>query len=521
MGFHVSLFSLVEKPNDIREYMGISYIKAYLVSKGIECDTKIIYKSQMDEVLASYEIFPDIIGISLYCNTINLTKLMCEKVKKISPNCHIVLGGAHVMGYEADILTRMQTVDSVCTGEGEFTFLELSQRIMNHESLKGCRGITYRENGIIVKNEKREDIKNLDQLPRPERRSNSKNKKRYFYITGSRGCSGQCTFCGEHKTAGCGVRLRNPIDIVDEMEELWKTYGINKFHFTDATFEDPGRIGLERAKHIFSEIIARNLEFRLVMYTRTNIVTRLDDEYYNLAYRAGVECFFVGVESGNQKDLDLYNKRITVEDNYKAINLLLNHHIYVNYGFICFNPYSTFDQIKDNIKFLYQSGLVYNSYHILSKMTIMPQSRLKDMMMADGLIDEFHFDSDIRKYKFVHPEVGEFHDYVYEKIHTKHLIDLDSQIAIDKIHYEKVEPNLYNEKLKRYFDEVAEVWKERNNYLYSFFIDLICIYESHGISKEMNELIDNNIIFKYDKKIRTLYRKYVSVIYKLKRKEDY
>ena len=85
-GVCVSLFALVETVDDIREYMGISYIKAYLVSKGVSCDLQVICRSQMDEVLNQYEEFPDIIGISVYCNTVELTKEFCEKVKKIYPS---------------------------------------------------------------------------------------------------------------------------------------------------------------------------------------------------------------------------------------------------------------------------------------------------------------------------------------------------------------------------------------------------------------------------------------------------
>lgn len=514
MSFQVGLFALVEAADDIREYMGISYINAYLTSNGIASKVNVITRMQMDEVLASYDEFPQIIGISLYCNTVELTKEFCKKIKEKSPKCYVVLGGAHVMGYEEDILERMKDVDAVCTGEGELTFLELSHRLMGNEGLRGCKGITYREGKSIIKNERREDIRNLDRLPWPDREYNLNNKKRYLYITGSRGCAGICTFCGEHKTAGCGVRLRNPVDIVDEMESLWKKYSVDKFHFTDATFEDPGEIGLERAKNIFREIIKRKLKFRLVMYTRTNVVTHLDDNYYDLAYKAGVECYFVGVESGNQKDLDLFQKRITVEDNYKVIKKLLSHKIYVNYGFICFNPYSTFEQIRENIEFLYNSGLIFNSYHILSKLTIMPQSKLKEKMLRDGLIDEFHFDSDIRSYKFINSEVEELHNFLSQRIHTKHLIDLDSQIGIDRFHYEKEDFDFYNLYLKNYFDDINQVWKERNEYLYNFFIGAIDIFMSEGISNNLEQYIDSNQIFEFDKKIRNLYRRYNAMIYK-------
>ena len=47
----VELFSLVESINDIREYMGISYIKAYLDEKGVECNSRVIYKDEFNEVI--------------------------------------------------------------------------------------------------------------------------------------------------------------------------------------------------------------------------------------------------------------------------------------------------------------------------------------------------------------------------------------------------------------------------------------------------------------------------------------
>lgn len=130
MSFKIGLFSIVDKPSDVREYMGISYIKSYLNSKGIDCEAKVICKDEMDEVLNSYKGFPKLIGISVYCNTVDLVKLFCRKIKELSRECYIILGGAHVMGYEIDILTRMPDVDFVCTGEGEETMYELVNRLM-------------------------------------------------------------------------------------------------------------------------------------------------------------------------------------------------------------------------------------------------------------------------------------------------------------------------------------------------------------------------------------------------------
>lgn len=511
MGFKICLFSIVETKDDVREYLGISYIKAYLESKGLDCDSRVIYKAEIESTLLGFEVFPKLIGISIYCNTQELVKQFCNRVKELSPGCHIVLGGAHVYDYEKDILLRLPAVDSVCTGDGEETIYELAERLINGESLLDCKGLTFRLNGELVQNAKRPGIEKLDILPLPYRERNPNNKKRYFYIAGSRGCLGKCTFCAEHKTGGCGVRLRTPQNIVDEMEGLWNKYKINKFHFTDATFEDPGSPGRERAYGIFEEIIKRNLTFRLVMYTRTNVVAEMEEEYYELAYRAGVECFFVGLETGNSEDMKLYVKKASVADNLRAIKRILSHNIYVNYGFICFNPYSTYETIQENLDFLYKSGLVFNSYHILSKLTIMPQAALKNKLMKDGLIEEFHFDSNIKQYRFIHPEIYELHKILYGAIDTKHLIDYDSQIAIDRIHYKKTNPRFYDLYLNKIFDEITSVWEERKVYLYKFFTQAIRLHKLYKADKHVLEFIKQNTIHDYDKRIKHLYFKTILV----------
>lgn len=173
------------------------------------------------------------------------------------------------------------------------------------------------------------------------------------------------------------------------------------------------------------------------MYTRCNIVTSLDDEYYDLANKAGVECFFLGVESGNNKDLYLYNKKTTVANSTNAIKKIQRHNIYVNFGFINFNPYSDFQTLKENITFLYESGLIFNTYHILSKLTIMPQAPIRYKMQNDGLIKNFTYDSDITEYEFINPEIKLFHSYLKSKLNFEHLIDYDSQINIDYNHLKK------------------------------------------------------------------------------------
>lgn len=511
MAFGICLYAIVEADNEIREYLGISYIKAYLVSKGMDCEAAVISRNEIERVLSSYHEFPKLIGISLYCDNQHLVKYFCNRIKETNSNCHIVLGGPQVLDYEHDILTRIPDADSVCTGEGEESIYELATRLKNGVSLVNCKGITYRNNDKIIVNPQRPYIENLNQLPLPFRERNIKNKKRYFYIMGSRGCLGRCTFCAEYKTGGSNVRIRDPVDIVDEIEGLLKKYGINKFHFTDPTFEDPGKAGEERAKTIFKEIIRRGLKVRLILYTRTNIVNQMSDEYYDLAYNAGVESYFIGVEAGNIQDLKLYQKKITLDDNQKAVKKIMSHNIYASYGFIFFNPYSTYESLQENIDFLYNSGLIYNSQHIFSKLEIMPQAPIKRKLMNDNLLDEFHFDSNLFSYRYKNPEIKELYDLLIKHVNVKNQISYDTQIAIDCIQFIKNNLVFYNEKLKVVFDEIDVVWKLRNKYLYEFFNTSLQMHRDYGANESLLNYIKNNRIYDYDSKLKKMFYKYTKI----------
>ena len=508
--YRIELFSLVDKVTDISEYMGISYIKSYLESKGVSCGARVITYDEFDDVILEFDNTPMLIGISMYCDTHGLVKVFCDKIKKIfKQRCHIVIGGPHVYNYEINILESMPSVDSVCTGDGEEVMFELVQCLVRGKPLSLCKGLTFRDNGRIIKNPHRKNIQNLDMLPFPHRERNINNQKRFFYITGSRGCTGRCAFCSEYITGGAEVRLRSPKNIVDEIELLYKTYGVKKYIFTDPTFEAPGRIGLEKACGIFREIIERKLKLRLVFNSRSDIVSQNSDLYYELAYQAGVECIFLGLEAGNNGDLCLYNKGSSVQTNLEAIKKIQSHNIYVNYGFIFFNPYSTYQSLQSNLNFLYNSNLIFNSWHILHQFTIMPQATMKDKLINDRLIDKFNYDSDVARYRFQHTEIGSLYQALKREISTKHLVDFDSQIAIDRIYFSKSASSFYLENLLPIFEEVNCLWKKRNKYLYDFFSEAIYLHERYGNGGDFDLFLKSYIAHEYDRKIKILYVKYL------------
>ena len=66
---------------------------------------------------------------------------------------------------------------------------------------------------------------------------------------------------------------------------------------------------------------------------------------------AGLFLVYLGIESGNPTGLEILNKGITVSQNLEAVQQLKDLDILYDYGFMLFDPSSTFNSVKDNIAF--------------------------------------------------------------------------------------------------------------------------------------------------------------------------
>jgi radical SAM superfamily enzyme YgiQ (UPF0313 family) len=67
---------------------------------------------------------------------------------------------------------------------------------------------------------------------------------------------------------------------------------------------------------------------------------------------AGLYLVYMGLESGSDEGLEVLNKKITVETNARAVQVLKDLGILVEYGFMLFDPSSTFESVRVNIDFL-------------------------------------------------------------------------------------------------------------------------------------------------------------------------
>jgi radical SAM superfamily enzyme YgiQ (UPF0313 family) len=151
-----------------------------------------------------------------------------------------------------------------------------------------------------------------------------------------------------------GIRFRSIENVVEEMEILNKTYGVNFFHMQDELF-----FASKKRIFEFHNALKKNkLNIKFVCEARVNI---LDEELAYCLKECGCQFLNFGMESSDQNVLNLMNKNTTVQQNIKAAEITRTAGIGLGLNFIWGNIGDTEESLKNNVKFIKQ----YNSYNQL------------------------------------------------------------------------------------------------------------------------------------------------------------
>jgi len=307
--------------------VGICYVASFLREHGhqvkiIDINGYRLTKNEFTKTLER-ETF-DVIGLGGLITTFNHNKWISQYIKTHYPDVLIFAGNTVASTIPRILLTNTK-VDIVVDGEGEETCLDLINTLEQGRPLDRVNGIIYKNiEGKIVENPRRDPIRDLDSLPFPAwdlipmeiyLENNTKlTGIRSALISTIRGCPYNCRFCCK-TFIGYKVRSRSPKNVIEELIKLIKDYKIEGFLPGDDLFiYDKARV-----MKFCDLLIKENLHYlKWSSSARANLLTK---ELVEKMKTAGCIRIDFGFESHSQKVLDYYNKKITVQDQQRAINI--------------------------------------------------------------------------------------------------------------------------------------------------------------------------------------------------------
>jgi anaerobic magnesium-protoporphyrin IX monomethyl ester cyclase len=282
------------------------------------------------------EFQPDIIGMTAYTYTMFDVYEVVKRIKALSPETVVVLGGKHCQIYPRQTL-RQPFVDYLVVGEGEYAMADLVAALDRGERAPKIVGVWYRRpDGGIVDGGMAGSIKTLDELPLPDIALIDREQRgQYGYRFGSgpleatmytsRGCPWKCTYClsaySDHK-----YYYHSPEGVLAGVEQYVKDgYGV--IHFMDDHFN----INIARAKNICRLLIERKYGIRWTMRGSAKYV---DAELADLLQASGCERINLGVESAHDGVLASFERYTSVDQIRKAFETLSGRGIALSGYFI-------------------------------------------------------------------------------------------------------------------------------------------------------------------------------------------
>jgi radical SAM superfamily enzyme YgiQ (UPF0313 family) len=169
--------------------------------------------------------------------------------------------------------------------------------------------------------------------------------------------------------------MRSAVNIVDEIELLYREHGVTDIAFWDDTFT----LSRNRALDFCREMVDRKIKVDWAVNAR---VDRIDRELLAEMKRAGCWRVLYGIESGVQKNLDMLKKGTNLEQIRNAVSLTSEAGIEA-YGTFMFGiPGETFEEGVRTIDFACSLPL---DYAVFVNLTPLPGTEVYEDLLAGNI----------------------------------------------------------------------------------------------------------------------------------------
>jgi len=271
-----------------------------------------VEEDKLEEECRSFR--PDIVGITSLCIDVNAVKHIARKVKEIDPKVVTVVGGTQAY-FNPDSFF-CDSIDHVMKYTTRQNLNQLYDTLAAKQAVPLIDGVYSRNNEF-----KSTETFGRNEYIVPDRSSTEKYRKHYSYLgykpcaimQTSLGCSKSCDFCLRWRLEG---KAEQDIDLEVIMEQIKEIQEPSIMIYDNDFLNNKDR--LEALCELLEQ---NNIQKNFICYASVKSIVS-HPETIRRAAKNGLQAVLVGYETFNQRELEDYRKKSTVEDSFKASAIL-------------------------------------------------------------------------------------------------------------------------------------------------------------------------------------------------------
>ena len=309
---------------------------------------------------------PDVVGVSIGTQMQLIAGFtFCKMIKEAFPDIHVTVGGNVITRLQEDLAKQepffSSVFDSAIMYEGEHALLWLLEALVGDRAWQAVPNLMYREDGHVRINAEIYTEKTTA-LPLPDFKGLPLDS--YFVPTrilpylATRGCYwGKCTFCDHGQGYFDQYRGKPAQDVVREVKALKEMYQADHFLFADESYP-PALF-----KKVSQLLIEEQVDIKWTTLIRFEEALQ-DPEVWKLAAQSGCKTLYYGMESANERVLELMDKharKSVIENNLReAAKVGIWNHVMAFYGF----PGETREEAAETRQFLLDNNADIHSVEL-------------------------------------------------------------------------------------------------------------------------------------------------------------
>jgi len=259
----------------------------------------ISHQRLLEQLLA---LEPRVVGFSTYLWNIDATLGLAARLRRLLPECRIVLGGPEAGPRGEELLGDHPELDYVVDGEGEAAWRDLLRLLLLRQGKPGrISGLIWRGPSRPVRNP--QTLLPAEALPAPIALGLMDLDKPLVYWETSRGCPYRCSFCGsadEQLRAFPLERIEADLRVLEGLQDKVVKLLDRSFH-----------LGRERTVRLLERFAATPVGLRFHLELNPD---RISPEAMAVFRQAppGKFQFEIDLQSLNQPVLDAINRRMDI-----------------------------------------------------------------------------------------------------------------------------------------------------------------------------------------------------------------